>query len=65
VACSWILFFSYQDDARSNTHKKRLFPYITLTGWFFSPRWSVPCSVQTEFLNIINYILKGLKHSIV
>jgi len=22
MASSWILFFSYQDDARSNTHKK-------------------------------------------
>jgi len=25
VASSWILFFSYQDDARSNTHQTRPF----------------------------------------
>jgi len=24
MASSWILFFSYQDDARSNTHKKKI-----------------------------------------
>ena len=24
MASSWILFFSYQDDARSSTHQKRI-----------------------------------------
>jgi len=29
VASSWILFFSYEDDARSNTHQ--IYKYILLS----------------------------------
>ena len=29
MASSWILFFSYQDDARSNTHQSKMFTFTT------------------------------------
>jgi len=50
VASSWILFFNYQDDARSNTHQKinkqvrihaktlrgvRIFAYWTLLKYLY------------------------------
>ena len=30
MASSWILFFSYQDDARSNTHQSTAIPLLPL-----------------------------------